>query len=137
MKKSLFIFGIITIFSIIALSGCQEETTQNTNNLENIELESEVVELAYANFTKNMQDNKIVSVSVEYLFKNIVERDLNINITAEFYDKDNSLLYTGGPKNIYLPQGWTEKGVGPANSISYDGEDAAKADHVKIIAEEI
>lgn len=137
MKKSLFIFGIITIFSIVALSGCQEEGTQNTNTLENIELDSEVVEIAYANFTKNMQDNKIVSVSVEYLFKNIVERDLSINVTVEFYDKDDSLLYTGGPKNINLPKGWTEQGIGPANSISYDGEDASEADHVKIIVEEV
>ena len=137
MKKSLLIFGIVAMFSIVALSGCQEENTQNTNNLENVELDSEVVELAYANFTKNSQDGEIVSVNIEYLFKNIVERDLNINITAEFYDKDNDLLYTGGPKSIYLPQGWTEQGVGPANSISYDGEDASEVDYVKIIAEEI
>jgi len=136
MKKIISIVGIVILSFTIFLSGCLEENTENTNVPENIDFESDIVELAYSNFTKDIQDGKVVSVSVEYLFTNIVERNLNINVTVEFYDSDNGLLYTGGPKTISLPQGWTEQGLGPANIITYDGEDASKVEKARVVVEE-
>lgn len=137
MKKSLLIYGFGILLITIFLSGCQDQTPVDTNNLENIEFESDIVELAYSNFTKNIQDDKVVSVSVEYLFKNIADRDISINITAEFYDEDNNSLHTGGPNTISLPAGWTEQGISPtANRITYDGKDASEVDHVRIIVKE-
>jgi len=45
-------------------------------------------------------------------------------------------LATGGPKYISLLKDYTEQGFGPANIISYDGNNVALIDYVKIIAVE-
>jgi len=136
MKKKLLIFGFLIICLILIFSGCQDQKAIENSYLEGIEFDSEIVELIHSEVIKHTQDNKVLSIDVEYLFKNIAGRDLNLKIFVEFYDKDNLLLYTGGPRYIILPAGWIEQGVSPTNIISYSGKQANNVDHVKINASE-
>jgi len=138
MRKIPCLLVITIVITIAFLSGCEQKGTEVENSSKLITLDSKVVELIYSslNFTKDHSGN-IVRADVEYLFKNIAGGVITIKIFVEFYDKNNNLLATGGPKEIGpLPKGYQEQGVSPANIISYDGKDAAKVDHVKIIANE-
>ena len=56
---------------------------------------------------------------------------------AEFYDKDDNMLAREGPKEISLPEGWTEIGVSSANIITFSSEEASRVDYAIIITEEI
>ena len=131
------IFCILIIFIIALLSGCQQQGTITDNNLNDVMLESDLVELVYSiiNFNKDDQ-NEIFSSEVQYRFRNIANRNIEIKVFAEFYDIKDNLLAKEGPKEIYIPKGWTEQGTSPANIITYYGEDAAEIDYVKIIVEE-
>lgn len=138
MKKILLSICVITIFLMTFLSGCQKEGTTTDKNIDNILFDSNVVELVYSDINFNKDDNGIIlNVEVQYRFKNIVDRNIDINVFAEFYDKDNNLLAKEGPKEISIPKGWTEQGISPANSIRYSGVNAELVDHVNIIVEEI
>lgn len=138
MKKINWVLVCIVMLFVGFLSGCQEESAPTENNIsDKIELESDIVELVYANINQHTDGTKTVQVDVEYLFKNIVDRIISIEITAEFYDENNNSIYTGGPKHMTnLPVGYVETNILPINKISYSGEDAYKVDHVKIIVEE-
>ena len=138
MKKINWILVCVVILFVGFLSGCQEQSTTTENNISNkIELESDVVGLTYANINQHTAGSQTVQVDVEYLLKNIADRIINIEITAEFYDENNNLIYTGGPKYMTnLPVGYAETNILPVNIISYSGEDAYKIDHIKIIVEE-
>ena len=135
-KKGLLIINLIILF-IIVLSGCQEQKATTTGKkFENITLESDVVELVDASLKFNEDNNVKLRVDVEYLFRNIAGREITITITVEFYDKNNKLLSTEGPKYITLLKDYTETSILGANIISYSGENASEVDHVKIIAVE-
>ena len=135
-KKGLLIINLIILF-IILLSGCQEQKATTTGKkFENITLESDVVELVDASLKFNEDNNVKLRVDVEYLFCNIAGREITITITVEFYDKNNKLLSTEGPKYITLLKDYTETSILGANIISYSGENASEVDHVKIIAVE-
>jgi len=95
-----------------------------------------LVELIHSNITKRTDGEKILKIDVEYLFKNIAGRNINIKVFVEFYNKNNDLLYTGGPKYITLLDGWKEQGVSPANIISYSGKRVDEVNHIKIIVSE-
>jgi len=138
MKKINWILVCVVILFVGFLSGCQEPSTTTENNISNkIDLESDVVELAYANINQHIEGTKTVQVDVEYLFKNVADRIISIEITAEFYDENNNLIYTGGPKYMTnLPVGYVETNILPVNIMSYSGEDAYKVDHIKIVVEE-
>ena len=135
-KMGLLIINLIILF-IILLSGCQEQKATTTGKkFENITLESDVVELVDASLKFNEDNNVKLRVDVEYLFRNIAGREITITVTAEFYDKNNKLLSTEGPKYITLLKDYTETSILGANIISYSGENASEVDHVKIIAVE-
>lgn len=133
MKNKLLILGFLIILVISIFSGCQEQKAIETSYLEGIEFESELVELKYANITKKTDGEKVLNIDVQYLFKNIASRDLNLKIFIEFYDMNSALLYKGGPKYISLLNGWEEQGVSPTNIISYSGKQAHLVDHIKIV----
>lgn len=137
MNKVILSIGFLIILIITFFSGCQQQGTITDNNLNNVMLESDLVELVYSiiNFKKDDQ-NEIFSVEVQYRFRNIANRNIEINVFAEFYDIKDNLLAKEGPKEIYIPKGWTEQGTSPANIITYYGENAAEVDYVKIIVEE-
>jgi hypothetical protein len=86
-------------------------------------------------YNKN-EKGEILGVELQYLFKNIAKRAIDINVYAEFYDKDDNLLAKEGPKEITIPKGWTEQGLSPANIITYTGEMSTYIDYVEIIVEE-
>ena len=136
MIKNLLVLGFINVLLILIFSGCQEQKAVEISYSEKIDFKSELVELIYSNITKQTDGEKVLNIDVKYLFKNIAERDINLKIFVEFYDKNNGLLYTGGPKYITLLNGWAEQGVSPTNIISYSGKHVNEVDHVKIIASE-
>ena len=135
-KMGLLIINLIILF-IILLSGCQEQKATTTGKkFENITLESDLVELVDASLEFNEDNNVKLRVDAEYLFRNIAGREIAITVTVEFYDENNKLLSTGGPKYITLPKDYTETSILGANIISYSEENASEVDHVKIIAVE-
>ncbi len=138
MRKINWILIISIMLSIGFLSGCQEQATTTDDNISNkIQLESEVVRLVHAKLIPKTDNSKLISMGVEYLFKNIAGRTVNIEVTAEFYDQENKLLYTSEPRQIEnLPKDYVEQNIAPTNIISYSGEEINTVDHVKIIAEE-
>ena len=132
MKKKLWFMFVVTILIIIIISGCFEKNEEaNDQGFEGITLESDIAELVYATkeFIKN-DDGETIRVEVRFRFRNIAGRDIDFNVTAEFYDEDNNLLETSPKKWFILLEGYTEVGIGPANIISYEGEDLTEVDHV-------
>ena len=137
MKKYLILIGIVFLFLTSIFSGCQQEGTSTDENFENIYLNSDIVELVYSEMNLNKNEKgEIIGVEIQYLFKNIAKRIIDINVFAEFYDKDDNLLVREGPKEITIPKGWTEQGISPANIITYSGELSSFIDYVEIIVEE-
>ena len=139
MKKKNCIIIVCIILIALFLCGCQEQT--ETNNMkvnENVKIDSDIVDLIYADLKYKNQSGNIVSVDVEYLLKNIAGREIDFILTAEFYDTENNLLYTGGPKNfVGIFKDYTETIVSPnTNIISYNDLNAYKVDHVKIVITE-
>jgi hypothetical protein len=133
---------IVFVVSLaLLLCGCQEQTKTENNNLDkDVELESDVVEFVYSNLTKQIDNGKVIGIDVEYLFKNIANRTINFNVSAEFYDPEDNLIYKSNPEDKRF-KGFTadttEEAVSPIwNVISYTGIDADKINHVKIIVKE-
>lgn len=133
MKRHISIAFIITVMIIVGISGCQENNSNNT--FEGIKLESNIVELVHASKEFIKDNNEIIRVEVEYLFHNIAGKDINFTVNAEFYDKNNNLLNTSfPPKTFIFLDDYTETGIGPANKITYDGENCKQVDHIIIKA---
>ena len=58
-------------------------------------------------------------------------------ITAEFLDKEDNLVAMGGPKILNnFPKDYTEQYDPNFNTISYEGPNVDKINHIIIIAEE-
>jgi hypothetical protein len=137
MKRYVSLIGIIIVLTSLFLSGCQQEGTSTDENFDNIYLDSDIVELVYSKMNLNKDEKGVIlSVEVQYRFKNIANRNIDINVYAEFYDKEDNLLAREGPKEITIPKGWTEQGLSPANIIYYSGEEIIEVDYVKIVVEE-
>jgi hypothetical protein len=136
MRRKNLLFVVIIII-ILLFSGCfeQEEPTSQ-NPFEGITLESSVAELVNASLDFHRDGTELLRVEVKYLFHNIADRNIELEVKVEFYDEIDNLLYTSETKEIDLPEGYTEAGFGPANTITYDGDKVADVDHVKIIATE-
>jgi len=130
------IFAIILVTGF--LSGCTNTgTTTEEEVSSDITLESEVVRLVHAKLIPKKDEDILVSMDVEYLFKNIAGRVVSVQVTAEYYDEQDNLLYTSEPRLITnLPIDYTETNISPTNVISYSGGDADKVDHIKIVADE-
>ena len=136
MKKKLLILLLTFSLIFVLLSGCQEETDE-FEPIKNVELDSDLVKLVYGRINQNLDDGIVVSVDVEYLFKNLLDRDITISISAEFLDENNNSLAIVGTKNISLLPNHEEKYPSPQqNVITYTDEDAAEVDHVKLIVTE-
>ena len=134
MKKIWFLL-ISIVIAVSFISGCQEQATKvEKNEIENVTVQSDLVKLIHGKIIYNKDTTgKINSVDVEYLFKNIAGRDIDVLVNAEFYDKDGNFLGIRGPKEISLREDWTEQGVSLANVIYYSEKDASKVDHVNLV----
>ena len=131
MKKGCLIF--VTIILIVFLTGCFESSTEVEEDDNNIQFESDVVDLIYTKLNFVKDNNIIIRTEIEFLLKNIAGRVLNLRIIGEFYDKDNNLLYSDNTHTMdYMPVDYEETELLAANIISYSGEDASLVDHVKL-----
>ena len=135
MIKKFWPIGVILLLIVCLFSGCQEQEATSTNSFENVEFESDVFELINGSLEFVEINNVIIRAEAKYMFRNIAGRDVkDVNVFAEFYDKDDNLVYTGGPKNFSLLKDYTETGSSPANVISYNGDRVREVDHVRILA---
>jgi hypothetical protein len=131
--------SIILLVILSTLSGCQESETKAVT-FKNVELESSIVKLVNASlqFEKDKFDQTI-SVKLYYLLQNIADRDLvDIQIYIDFYDEENNLVASVGPKTNNLPSGYRETVHHPQiNIITYNGEDVNLIDHAIIRVSEM
>ena len=119
----------------LVFSGCFEpEATTTSKSFDNVSLDSKVVGLIFAELNKNEENGRILSVELEYRFKNLRNRYINVEVTVEFYDNDMELLGASETYKIGLRQGWEEQ---LSNFVTYSEYNAYKVDSVKIIAKEI
>ncbi|MBN2065544.1 MAG: hypothetical protein JW771_01900 [Candidatus Thermoplasmatota archaeon] len=148
MKKQLPAVILGCIILSIVLSGCQEQQATTSNQFEGVSLKSDVVELVEASLDfqvhydyDELTDEAIEvrnAAEVKYRFHNIAGKDITVKVTVEFYGAYDNLLYTGGPKTIFLFKDYTDKYISPAtNIILYKGSKVTEIDHAIIIAEEI
>ena len=138
MKKYPLLIGTILFLILSVLNGCLgPEGTTVENPFKGITFESSVVELINASLDVIKENNVIRKVEVRYLFRNIAGRSVEVSVMVEFYDKNNNLLITRGPKHIEIPKGYAETlPYSPANIITYSGDKVSEVDHVRIIATE-
>ena len=136
MNKYLKPISIIIVLTVSVLSGCNTQEATGIDKFKGIRFESSIVELVNASLDFLQEKNVIRKADVKYLFHNIAGRDVRVSVIVEFYDKNENLLVTGGPKYISIPKGYFETVYSPANIISYSGENVSKVDHVRLIAEE-
>ena len=137
MKKGPWLIGAILFLMGGVLSGCVfPEGVTVKNNFEGITFESSIVELVNASLDFHEDKNVITKVDVKYLFHNIAGKNVEVTVIVEFYDKNDNLLVTRGPKYINLPKDYVETVYSPANIISYSGEKVSEVDHARIIAKE-
>jgi len=123
----------ISIVVIIIILSSQIETDISAIRYENVILDSDIVEFANVSLEKHINESGFVDkVTVKWLFHNIDDRTINATIVAEFYDKNDALLYTAHKQLLLLPPDYTEKLLLPANMISYNGENASKVEYVII-----
>jgi len=135
MIKEFWPIGVAVVLIVCLFSGCQEQEATSTNGFENVEFESDVFELINGSLDFVELNNVIIRADAKYMFRNIAGRDVkDVDVFAEFYDKDGNLIYTGGPKNFSLLKDYTETGFSPANVISYNGNRANEVDYVRILA---
>lgn len=137
IKKNIWLSVTTIILMTSFFIGCFDEGVNTNGRVTNLILESTVVELYNYSINFIEDEGEIIRVEVAYLLINIAPRDIRIIVTAEFYDKNDNLLGIGPRKNLELLEGYTEQAVSPANIISFDQEDAANVDNVKLIVEEI
>ena len=147
MKKNIILSSLIIVIITLTICGCNEqESVKTEENKNKVTLISDLVELAESNFEiiKEQQYNEdcecfqevVKGAEVTYLLHNRLDRYIRVRIEAEFYDNDNNIIATGGPKWISLIEDHTEVGIFEPNTIRYSGSDAEKITHVILIAEE-
>jgi hypothetical protein len=136
MNKKRYTLLSLCIILIFLCIGCTEKQ-EDELTFDNITLESNVVELINASMNyKYDKTETITRVEVIYLFKNIADYIIEkLNITVQFFDKNNNLIATAGPKYIRnLPVNYVETSIMEANKIIYEGPKSNLIDHCKIIA---
>jgi len=106
MRKHALLVVFSIILAVVVLSGCGgNQTATETDEFENIEFESDIVELVHGQVVKKIDKGILIGIDVEYLFKNIADRDIEVKVNLEFYDKNDNIIFRGGPKWIVLPDG--------------------------------
>ena len=118
----------------VLFSGCQKNETKNVH-LKDVFLESDVFELIYSDLYKAVnKTGKVENVTVKWLFRNMVNRTVKANITVEFYDNNDNLVFSDSTHKIELGPNMKESYVLESNKVSYNGKYAAKVKYVVIKA---
>jgi hypothetical protein len=122
---------------LISLSfcGCNELESSTVDIPEKIQFNSDLVDLIDSDLIFQTVHNVIKRVEVKYRFRNRLNEKIDINVYAEFYDKNDNLLSREGPKEISLASNYIEQGFGGANSIVYYGNNVKHVDYVRLIVE--
>lgn len=146
MDAKQIIFGLVVILALIGSSGCTEQGTTTKQAFENVEFESDVVDLAYANvsffekkeYTEELEPIMVTKeVEVKYLFHNKLDRRINVSVTVEFYSEGDELVHRVGPRIIHgLLKDYTERQFTEVNIAKCEGEKANRVSYVKILAHE-
>ena len=147
MDAKNLLIGLIVILLIIGLSGCEEQGVTTENNFENVFLDSDIVKLAYANlsFVEKREINDDLEpvmvkkqANLEYLFENIAGRDIEFNVTVEFYDVNDSLIksVTPVPHKINLLKGHTES-ITMKNEATYSGNNVKDISYARILVQPV
>ena len=136
MRKDI-VGGVVVILCItVALCGCQAGQV-NSNKYADV-FQSDVVTLV--NYTLNLQKDKsnhVVEAAVDGKVQNLLNKMININITVDFYDKNNNLL---GMRmyEIFGLRNKSAPGSSTTFSVIYDEmPNVAFVDHIKMRANEI
>ena len=141
------LLSLIILLVLIGLSGCEEQGATTENNFENVFLDSDIVKLAYANlsFTEKREINDNLEpvmvkkqANLEYLFENIAGRDIEFNVTVEFYDKNDSLIKSviPLPYKINLLEGHTES-LTMKNEATYSGNKVKDISYARIVVQPV
>ena len=136
MEKNTFVTAISIAVIIIAFSSSLNTGT-SALTVENVFLESYIVEFAYVGLEKQIDEKGVVKVTVKWLFHNIAGRTINATINAEFYNRNDVLLYNASKEIWLLPANYTEQLLLPANMISFYGQNAAEVEYVIIHVNEL
>ncbi len=146
MEKKLITICTLSIVTLLFFSGCigsEQKALTKGEEEGKITLESDVVELADSSFVENerwdsnQKKNVLKNIEVKYLLHNLLEKRIEVEINAEFYDKDDNLIAIGGPEHISLAKEYTERAYTPQNSIMYDGSKMDEVHHAVIIVNQI
>ena len=130
------LLGIFAIFVLVSLSGCEEQATTTEKTFENIDFESDSVELELANlkFVKDDEEfGGVRSVELKYRLHNPLKRDVTVVVDVLFFDENGREVYSKQDYKINLPSEYTENSF---NTITYSGSMVRAIDHVKITAYE-
>jgi hypothetical protein len=134
MKNNYMWMSVIGALTCVAvtLSGCQDSGSSR-EDYSNI-FESDVVKLV--NFSMELEKDKFGVISKVMLngrIENIVDRMINLNITAIFFDENDGIL---GDKvfTIYGLRNKPNPGYSTTFTIIYEEENVSKVDHVRIYA---
>ena len=134
-NKAPLIFVSTMIFLSTMISGCLNNQVED-NNSKDI-FESDVVNLLNYSIELNKNNSDIIiEAIVNGIVENLVDRNITINITAKFYNKNNDLL----GESWYIIHGLRVKpkpGFSTSFTITYDEINIAEYDHIKILATEI
>ncbi len=139
------LLGLIILLLLTGLSGCEEQGVTTENNFENVFLDSDIVKLAYANlsFVEKREINDDLEpvmvkkqANLEYLFENIAGRDIEFNVTVEFYDENDSLIKSviPVPYKINLLEGHTES-LTMKNEALYRGNKVKDISYARIVVQ--
>jgi len=134
VRKGLLAILITAILVSMIFCGCQG-TQVEKNDYDDI-FESDIV--ALTNYSMELDENKFGAIAkavVNGRIENTLDRMVNIVITAKFFDSNDDFL---GEKTLTI-KGLGSKGkIGSSTTftITYDKENVAQIDHLKLQAVE-
>jgi len=138
MRRAVVIVLLISIISTLILSGCEEKINNEGSYFNNIYFDGGgIFKLIVGNLTYITHKGEVVAAKVTMLFQNIADRTISANVSVVLYDKNDTILYSTSKQFYNYPPGYRDQSVLPANTVTYDGDDAYKVDHVSITVREI
>lgn len=131
MNKKIKVTLFLIVFILAIFCGCQGAQVEN----EYVQVfDSDVVKLVNHSIdVKRDRDEKIVEVYITGRVENILDSQINITISVDFYDVNNEFL----GKKDYTIIGLRVKpnpGYSTTFSITYNEDNSYKFDHIKINA---
>jgi len=133
MKKDVIVVVVGVILISVAFCGCQSSQVKNNYG---VSFESDVVNLI--NYTMEPRKNRagnIDEITIQGRIENIVDKKINVKITAEFYDKNDGYINESSYKIIGL-RIKPNPGYSTTFTIVYSGKNVDKVDHIRLHAEE-